>query len=149
MPQRCLGDNEGVLIRAARVAEFLAVQAVDRAAGQMFCDIGMPEVSRYDPWPLEELAARQQAGRLWVAAGGAGVPVAFLMASVVDGCLHVEQVSADPGSARRGLGRSLLAHAAGQATAEGLPALALTTFAHVPWNAPFYAQCGFWVPGSG
>jgi len=107
------------------------VQAIDRAAGRMFCDIGMPEIARYDPWPLEDLAARQQAGRLWVTADPAGVPVAFLMASLVDGCLHVEQVSVDPGSARRGLGRALLDHAANQAPAAGLPALTLTTFADV------------------
>jgi hypothetical protein len=53
-----------VLIREARVAELLAVQAVDRAAERVFCDIGMPEVSRYDPWLLRGLAVRQQAGRL-------------------------------------------------------------------------------------
>jgi len=121
------------------------VQAIDQAAGRMFCGIGMPEVAQYDPWPLGDLAARQQAGRLWVAAGEAGAPVAFLMASLVDGCLHVEQVSVDPGSARRGLGRALLDHAADQASATGLPALTLTTFADVPWNAPYYARCGFRV----
>jgi len=27
----------------------------------------------------------------------------------------------------------------------GLPALTLTTFAYVPWNAPCYARCGFRV----
>jgi ribosomal protein S18 acetylase RimI-like enzyme len=39
------------------------------------------------------------------------MPVAFLVADLVDGCLHVEQVSVHPGSARRGLGRRLLDHA--------------------------------------
>jgi GNAT superfamily N-acetyltransferase len=138
-------DNDVVLIRAAQAAELPAVQAIDRAAMRMFCDIGMPEIAQYDPWPLGELAARQQAGRLWIAAGEAGAPVAFLMASLVDSCLQVEQVSVDPGSARRGLGRVLLDHAADQASAAGLPALTLTTFADVPWNAPYYARCGFRV----
>ncbi len=59
------------------------------------------------------------------------------------GCLHVEQVSVDPGNAHCGLGRALLDHAAQQAAAAGVPALTLTTFAHVPWNAPYYARCGF------
>ena len=27
--------------------------------------------------------------------------------------------------------------------ANGLPALTLTTFRSVPWNAPYYARCGF------
>ncbi len=64
---------------------------------------------------------------------------------MVDGCSHVEQVSVDPGSARRGLGRALLDFAAEQAAAVGLPAMTLTTFAEVPWNAPYYRRCGFRV----
>jgi len=36
---------------------------------------------------------------------------------MVDCCLHVEQVSVDPGSARRRLGRALLEHAASWAAA--------------------------------
>jgi GNAT superfamily N-acetyltransferase len=72
-------------------------------------------------------------------------PAGFLMAHVVDGCLHIDQVSVDPGSARRGLGRALLEHAASQAAADGILALTLTTFAQVAWNAPYYARCGFRV----
>ena len=52
---------------------------------------------------------------LWVIPGDVGEPVAFLMGSQIDGCLHVEQLSVDPGSARRGLGRMLLEHAARRA----------------------------------
>lgn len=74
-------------------------------------------------------------------AGEADEPAGFLMARVVEGCLHIDQVSVDPGSARRGL----LEHAASQAAADGIPALTLTTFASVPWNAPYYARCGFRV----
>jgi N-acetylglutamate synthase-like GNAT family acetyltransferase len=65
------------------------------------------------------------------------------MGSQVDGCLHVEQLSVDMGSARRGLGRTLLEHAARRAAADRLPALTLTTFERVPWNAPYYARLGF------
>jgi GNAT superfamily N-acetyltransferase len=137
--------HELVVVRAARAAEFPALQAIKSAAGQMFCDIGMPEVADYDPWPVPVLAASQQAGRLWVLAGQADEPVAYLMAGLVDGCMHIEQVTVHPGSARRGLGRALLEHAASRAAADGLPALTLTTYAHVPWNAPYYARCGFHI----
>jgi len=134
-----------VLIRAGRAAELSVLQGIDVAAGQMFRDIGMPEVADYDPWPLPELEHSRAAGLLWVVADAADEPVAFLMGSAVDGCLHVEQLSVDPGSARRGLGRALLDHAAARAAADGTPALTLTTFAHVPWNAPYYARYGFWI----
>jgi GNAT superfamily N-acetyltransferase len=139
-----------VIIRDAVAAELPVLQGIDVATGQMFRDIGMPEVADYDPWPLPELEASRAAGLLWVVpgeaggpAGAGGGPVAFLMGILVDGCLHVEQLSTEPGSARRGLGRSLLEHAAHRAAADGIPALTLTTFAHVPWNAPYYVRCGF------
>jgi GNAT superfamily N-acetyltransferase len=132
-----------VTIRDAVAAELPVLQGIDVATGQMFRDIGMPEVADYEPWPLPDLEASRAAGLLWVVPGAGGGPVAFLMGSMVDGCLHVEQLSTDPGSARRGLGRSLLEYAARRAAADGIPALTLTTFAHVPWNAPYYARCGF------
>jgi len=136
-------DNESVVIREAGAAELAVLQDIDVATGQMFRDIGMPEVAEYDPWPLPDLEHSRAAGLLWVIPGGAGEPVAFLIGSQVDGCLHVEQLSVDPGSARRGLGRTLLEYAAQRAAADGLPALTLTTFTHVPWNAPYYARLGF------
>ena len=139
------GHNELMRIRAARVTELATLQAIERAAGLMFGDVGMPEVAQYDPWPLPVMAARQGAGRLWVVANDDDQPVAYLIADLVDGCLQIEQVTVHPGSARRGLGRALLDHAANRAAADGLPALTLTTFAHVPWNAPYYARCGFRV----
>jgi GNAT superfamily N-acetyltransferase len=137
--------NDVMRIRAARVTELLTLQAIERAASLMFCDIGMPEIAQYDPVPLPVMAARRDAGRIWVMADDSGEPVAHLMADLVDGCLQIEQVAVHPDSARRGLGRALLDHAANRAAADGLPALTLTTFAHVPWNAPYYARCGFRV----
>ena len=41
------------------------------------------------------------------------------------------------------IGRALLGHAAQRAASDGMPALTLTTFEHVPWNAPYYARLGF------
>ncbi len=142
-PSVC-GDTGRASIRLARDAELSGVQQIDRAAGQMFNDVGMPEVSGL-LWPFEALAACQQAGRLWVITEAADRPVGFVITDVIDGCLHIEQLSVDPGSARRGLGRALLDHPAERAAAAGLPAMTLTTFADVPWNAPYYVRCGFRV----
>jgi GNAT superfamily N-acetyltransferase len=137
-----------VIIRPARTSELPALQDIERAAGQPFVGIGMPEIAWDEPPPLPVLAASAQVGLLWVASGenASGEkdePVAYLMAEVVDGCLHIEQVSVHPDSARRRVGRALIEHAAGRAAADGLAALTLTTFASVPWNAPYYLRCGF------
>lgn len=116
---------------------------IERAAGRWFRDIGMPEIADDEPPALDELARYQRAGRARGAADATDVLIGYLIADIVDGSLHVEQVSVHPQSARRGVGRRLLDHLAEHARAIGVPALTLTTFADVPWNAPYYVRCGF------
>nr|BFD86813.1 GNAT family N-acetyltransferase [Streptomyces sp. Xyl84] len=132
-------------IRSPRVSELPVLQDIERAAGQRYHDIGMPEIAEDEPPALDELARYQRDGRAWVAVDAADVPVAYLIADRVDGNFHVEQVSVHPGSARRGVGRSLLEHLADHARSRRAPALTLTTFADVPWNASYYTRCGFRV----
>ncbi len=113
------------------------------AAGAAFADLGMVDVAD-DPGPtVEDLGRYQQAGRAWVAVDEADQPVAYLVADLVDGCLHIEQVSVHPDRAHQGVGRALIDAAAGWAAGQGLTGLTLTTFADVPWNAPYYRRCGF------
>lgn len=130
-------------IRAVRQAELPVLRDIERAAGQCFRDIGMPQIAEDEPLPLEVLTRYRQADRAWVATDSADKPVGYLIVDVVDGNFHIEQVSVHPRCARRGVGREMLDHLAGHATASGVPALTLTTFAAVPWNAPYYIRCGF------
>ncbi|MGW6573411.1 GNAT family N-acetyltransferase [Streptomyces sp. NPDC054945] len=130
-------------VRPARLTDAAVLQDIERAAGRCFRDIGMPEIADDEPPTLDELAAYRRAGLAWVSVGEADVPVAYLIAERVEGNLHVEQVSVHPDHARRGLGRGLLEHLAEFAGRAGVPALTLTTFTEVPWNAPYYARCGF------
>ncbi|MGW6846163.1 GNAT family N-acetyltransferase [Streptomyces sp. NPDC054958] len=130
-------------VRPARPTDAAVLQDIERAAGRCFRDIGMPEIADDEPPTLDELAAYRRAGLAWVSVGEADVPVAYLIAERVEGNLHVEQVSVHPDHARRGLGRGLLEHLAEFAGRAGVPALTLTTFTEVPWNAPYYARCGF------
>ncbi|MFJ6215308.1 GNAT family N-acetyltransferase [Streptomyces sp. NPDC092296] len=130
-------------IRVGCAGELGGLREIERAAGRWFGEIGMSEIADDEPPSLDELARYQRAGMLWVAVDGADRPVAYLLAEPVDGNLHVEQVSVHPDSARRGVGRALLDHLAAWGAAEGVPALTLTTFAEVPWNAPYYERCGF------
>ena len=111
------------------------MQDIERAAGSSFREIGMPEIADDEPLPVEELARYRQDHRAWVAADDADVPAACLIAGIVDGSLHIEQVSVHPRAARRKIGRMLLDHAAAGAAARGIRGLTLTTFAEVPWNA--------------
>ncbi|WP_433858860.1 GNAT family N-acetyltransferase [Streptomyces kronopolitis] len=142
-----------MIIRRASPAELPLLRDVERAAGAPFHTLGMAWVADDEPPSLAELAVFQGAGRALVAhperdgTGGAAGPVAFLLWEPVDGCTHVAQVSVRPDHARRGIGRALI----DRAERDGGPVpVTLTTFAEVPWNAPYYARIGFRVlPGAG
>ncbi len=69
--------------------------------------------------------------------------VAFLYASVVGDAAFVEEVSVHTAAAGRRLGAQLIDHLECAAAELGLSRLVLTTFAEVPWNAPYYARLGF------
>jgi GNAT superfamily N-acetyltransferase len=137
------GHDGAVLIRLVRRAELPVVQDIERAAGELFRSIGMVAVAEDPPLPVDVLARYQSDGRAWVATDEKDIPVGYLLVDRVDEDLHVDQVSVHPRHARRRVGRRLLDHLADEAATSGVPALTLTTFADVPWNAPSYLRCGF------
>ncbi|MBT2509857.1 GNAT family N-acetyltransferase [Streptomyces sp. ISL-98] len=130
-------------IRPARTAELPTLQDIERAAGEPFRTLGMAEIADDAPPAIEVLERYLDAGRAWVAADTGDKAIAYLIADVVDAAAHIEQVSVHPCAARRGVGRALISHVATHAVDQNLTALTLTTFADVPWNAPYYARIGF------
>jgi GNAT superfamily N-acetyltransferase len=130
------------MIRTAGPADLPVLRAIERAAGEPFRALGMAAIADDAPPDLETLTAYQRDGRAWVYGPR---PVAYVLADVVDGYAHVEQVSVHPGHARRGIGRQLIDHVGAWAATNALAGLTLTTFADVPWNAPYYARLGFQV----
>ncbi|HWB36699.1 MAG TPA: GNAT family N-acetyltransferase, partial [Rugosimonospora sp.] len=126
-------------------ADFPRISEIEHAASVAFRDVGMPEIADDEPFSVAELRAFVVRGHAWVATDAEDRPVAYLVAELVDGGLHIEQVSVHPDVARRRIGRQLLEHAAGYARARGMRALTLTTFRDVPWNEPYYERCGFEV----
>jgi GNAT superfamily N-acetyltransferase len=131
-----------VLIRPVVPDDLPVLRDIERAAGRVFADWGMPEIAADEPLSIAELDTYRRGGHAWVAATEAA-PVAYLVATPVDGNLHIEQVSVHPDHAHRGVGRRLI----DTANSAGRPALTLTTFRDLPWNAPYYARLGFHVVG--
>ncbi|QDY79705.1 GNAT family N-acetyltransferase [Streptomyces qinzhouensis] len=132
-------------IRRAAAADLPLLQHIEQAAGEPFRGLGMVEIAEDEPPALDVLECYRAAGRAWVAVGDDDRPLAYLIHDTVDGAAHVEQVSVHPAAARRRLGSGLIDHLGERAAARGLDALTLTTFAEVPWNAPYYARIGFRV----
>ena len=135
--------SERATIRAARSDEIAALQGIEAAAGRLFAEIGMGDVADDELPSWESLRNYVSEGRAWVAVDDLDRPVGYLLADPLDGNAHIEQVSVHPDHGRRGLGRSLVEHLGAWANERRMPALTLTTFAEVPWNAPYYERCGF------
>jgi GNAT superfamily N-acetyltransferase len=72
-------------------------------------------------------------------------PVGFAQVGEADGNAHLEELAVLPGHMRQGLGTRLIETACAWAAEHGYPAITLTTYADVPWNAPYYERLGFAV----
>ncbi|WP_344070647.1 GNAT family N-acetyltransferase [Microbacterium sediminicola] len=131
------------MIRLGRSEDVTAIRGVERSAGQAFTMIGLRAVAEDVPPSREELAGYIDAGRIWVTVNENGRPVAYILVRQVEKMAHIEQVSVAPEHARRGLGAALIDHVEEWARGQELNGLTLTTFAEVPWNAPYYERLGF------
>ena len=135
--------SAAVSVRGVRPGDVGRLQAIQLAAGDAFRHVGLSAVAESPPLPAESLSGYRQAGRAWVAVDDHDEPVGFVVADVIDGAAHIEQISVHPAHARQRIGAMLLDHVAGWAASRGLPAMTLITFRGVPWNAPYYERLGF------
>lgn len=138
-PARAEPDVE---IRLATAGDTRTIIEVILDAGTMFRGVGMAAVSDNPPPSAEEIRGHIQTGHVWVAAIG-GTVAGCIIAQVLDGDAHIEQVSVARAHAGRGVGRRLVAHAEDWARTAGHSRVTLTTFTDVPWNAPYYLRLGY------
>ncbi|RZT26956.1 acetyltransferase (GNAT) family protein [Kribbella sp. VKM Ac-2569] len=130
-------------IRTAQRDELPALQELEVAAGVLFRNIGMTDVAEHPPPALEIFEQSWEAGQLWVSVDDADKPTGFVFVKLVDGGVHIEQVSVHPDHQGHGIGRQLIEYIGTWAAEQGFPVLTLSTFRSVPWNAPYYARLGF------
>lgn len=131
-------------IRCAHPRELTALQALDAAACQLFEPLGLsvnfPEAHPFVVAEAERWIAALARGQVVVAVGSTDAILAFAAYGRQDGLPYLDQLSVHPDAMRRGLGKVLLRHVIGEHPGEPLW---LTTYAHVPWNAPYYQRFGF------
>lgn len=131
------------MIRIAQVDDVVSLADIERAADATFRDENMAAVANGETMPARDLLRYLNAGRAWVDTDDLDRPIAYLLVDVTDDAVHIEQVSVHPAYAGQGKGRELIETLALWANQQGYSALTLTTFANVPWNAPYYARLGF------
>ncbi|WP_434631679.1 GNAT family N-acetyltransferase [Chromobacterium sp. CV08] len=134
--------NPQPTIRPARPDDLPALAGIERRAAALFAPEDLPPALRGETVPAPTLRQAQADGLLWVAEDG-GRLAGFALAEWLDGRLHLAEMDVDPDHGRRGIGAALLAHMVEQAARLGCDAVTLTTFDHLPWNAPFYRRHGF------
>jgi GNAT superfamily N-acetyltransferase/catechol 2,3-dioxygenase-like lactoylglutathione lyase family enzyme len=130
-------------IRLARPDELSRLREIENQAGTMFCGLGLIEEALDVSYPTEDLTALIGLRQVWVACETHDVAVGMVIASVRDGAAHIEEMDVLPPHGGRGLGTLLLDQVCAWAQAQGHPAVTLSTFRDVPWNAPFYSKNGF------
>ena len=116
-----------ISIRAPRPDELERLRDIERAAGQLFADAGLPDIAAHEPDSIESLTEYVDAGHAWAIADDDDV-VGYAVVDILDGLAHLEQLSVHPDFGRRGLGAQLLEHVCGWASDEGFAAMTLTTF---------------------
>jgi ribosomal protein S18 acetylase RimI-like enzyme len=133
-------------IRNAQLADAGQLPAIEYSAGRRF--LAIPELAFVAD--LDDMAAETHQhyiaqGTEWVALNATQEIVGFLAAQIVGRDLHVWELAVRADSQNRGVGSGLIEMAIRFACERGLDSLTLTTFANVPWNAPWYQRLGFVV----
>lgn len=131
---------DGYTIRPARREDLAVLPLVERRAAARFRTTPFASMADFALTSTQVDLGRE---RVWVAVTPDDRVVGFAIAHLLDGCAHLHELDVDPDHGRRGLGRRLIAAVVGWAGSVGAPAITLSTFRDVPWNAPYYARLGF------
>ena len=129
-------------IERGTAAQIALLPELERTAGSRFREIGMAHIADGGATPLAILRDRAESGQLYVALDPSGAPAGFLIWSPKDGLAYIEEVSVHPAHAGHRLAARMIDRLEDDVRGR-FPALTLTTFRDVPWNAPYYANLGF------
>lgn len=129
-------------IRLATPEDLPRLAEIEARAADIFPAEDLPP-GEMETVPMEKLTASMTDSMLWIADVENAGAVGFVMAQVTDGCFHIAEMDVHPDHGRKGIGSTLLNHACAVAGQRGFRYVTLTTFEHIPWNAPFYARHGF------
>ena len=126
-------------IRPASLSEFALLPAIEAEADGAFATLD-PAINSVDFPPPGSAAEFASAFHIMVAGRP---PAAFVRLEIVDGQAHLERLAVGSGHDRQGIGRALVLAAQAWAREAGFRTMTLCTFFGTPFNAPFYAGCGF------
>lgn len=130
-------------VRPARLEDVGLLGPIERSAASVFREAGLAWLADGETMDPADLAASCRCGLLWVATDARDRPVGFLAAQVLDGHLHIAELSVALTHQRQGIGNRLVEAAIAHGRRTEFDAVTLTTYRDLPWNGPFYARFGF------
>lgn len=134
---------QSIVVSPAASGHIAAIPGVEIAAASRFTAADLPASMRFKTTARADLNRAQQNERLWVAVKGHEKVVGFSIADIVDGQAYLVEVGVMPAFGRLGVGTRLVQITVDWARELEFEHVSLTTFRHLPWNAPFYSRLGF------
>ncbi|MCK9782995.1 MULTISPECIES: GNAT family N-acetyltransferase [Enterobacterales] len=136
--------NNNITIRQTQIDDATKLPAIELSAGQLFSTLeDLRWISESGVQSVEKHVAfiRQQGH--WVAVNRDNEPVGFIMTTSLPESLFIHELSVSLDWQNRGIGKLLIQKVKDEAKLHKFDAITLTTFRHVPWNAPYYQRLGF------
>ena len=133
----------GAVLRLTQESDIALLPAIERSAAQAFrqipslawlADSEVISVARHHDYLETEHSLLAVAD---------DQPIGFLLSEPLDDALFIVEIAVHQAWQGRGVGRMMLEQVIETARQAAYPAVTLTTFRDVPWNAPFYTRLGF------
>ncbi len=136
--------NNDITIRQTQIDDAIKLPAIEQSAGQLFSTLDdLSWISESGVQRVEKhLTFINQQGH-WVAVSSDNEPVGFIMTTPLPESLFIHELSVSQDWQNRGIGKLLIQKVKDEAKADEFDSVTLTTFRHVPWNAPYYQRLGF------
>ncbi|MET0546380.1 MAG: GNAT family N-acetyltransferase [Caulobacterales bacterium] len=135
---------KSIEVRYAQAADLFGIEHINERAGGLFNGLGL--IGTPNGLPERIPAACLETAlfeRLLLVGQMNGRLAGFALCTTERPDLYLEQISVAPEFGRCGVGAALLGAVSAEAERRHLFGVTLSTFRHVPWNAPFYAKHGF------
>ena len=131
------------IIRFTNKNDYQFLPGIEDSAGKAFLAIGMEDIACMDNLPVSYYNKVTEPSYIMVAESKNAALVGFCLINLVDSQPHIKELSVAREHSGQGIGKALINRICEESKQKGYKSITLTTFAEVPFNAPFYKKLGF------
>ncbi len=130
-------------IRLAKKSDLPTLKEIEIQSAKRFSGTGLIDnltSNFFEPQKLSSFIDKKQ---VWIACSQENIEVGFVVISQRGSSAYIEELDVLPDHGKQGIGKRLMKEAIDWAKQNLFNEIFLSTFALIPWNAPFYAKLGF------